>query len=84
MPIKAGQWHHLAAVKRGTALQLFLDGNLAGSSPAPEFPVTAARDCALGGNPHYAGNEHLAATFADFGLWARAWSEPELRQAAAQ
>ncbi len=82
VPINAGQWHHLAAVKRGATLQLFLDGKVAGSSPAPEFSVTAARDCALGGNPHYTGDEHLAATFADFGLWARAWSEPELRQAA--
>jgi DUF1680 family protein len=76
--IEAGRWYYVAAVKRGATLSLFLDGKPAGSSAAPETTTTTARDCALGGNPHFSGNEFLAATFSDFGLWARALSEDEL------
>jgi uncharacterized protein len=83
VPIKAGQWHRVAAVKRGTTLTLFLDGKPVGSSPAPEFSTTAAEDCALGGNPHFTGNEFLAATFTDFGLWSRALSDEEVQSLAA-
>ena len=81
VPIDTG-WHHVAAVKRGATLTLFLDGQRAGSCAAPEFTTTSARDCALGGNPHFTGNEFLPATFADFSLWARALSSEELRQIA--
>src|SRR2546426_11152325 len=70
----------VAAVKRGAALALFVDGQQAGSGSAPEFTTTAARDCALGGNPHFGGNEFLAGTFSHFGLWNRALSEDELRR----
>ena len=82
VPLDTGRWHQVAAVKRGATLTLILDGQPAGSCPAPEFTITAARDCALGGNPHFTGNEYLAATFAEFGLWNRALSIEELRQAA--
>ena len=82
-PITAGSWHHVAAVKTGTALELFLDGKPAGSCSAPGFNTTAARDCALGGNPHFTGNEFLAASFADFGMWERALSVAEIQRLAA-
>lgn len=78
----AGEWHHVAAVKSGTKLELFLDGQPAGSRTVVEFNTTTAHDCALGGNPHFSGNEFLAATFADFGLWERALSADELKQLA--
>ncbi|HMC67004.1 MAG TPA: LamG-like jellyroll fold domain-containing protein, partial [Gemmataceae bacterium] len=76
--IEAGRWYHVAAVKRGATLSLFLDGRPAGSGTTAEFTTTAARDCALGGNPHFSGNEFLAGTFADFGLWARALTDQEV------
>ena len=82
--IAAGEWHHVAAVKQGTKLELFLDGQPAGSRTVGEFNTTTAHDCALGGNPHFSGNEFLAATFADFGLWERALSADELKQLAAK
>jgi DUF1680 family protein len=78
--IEAGRWYHVAALKQGATIRLFLDGKLAGSGTAPEFTTTTARDCALGGNPHFSGNEFLAATVADFGLWARALSANELER----
>ena len=84
VPLDVRQWHHVAAVKRGDALTLFLDGRQVGSGAAPPFSLTSASDCALGGNPHFTGNEFLAATFADFGFWARALSEEELHHLASQ
>ena len=46
---------------------------------APRFPTTTAHDCALGGNPHFSGDESPAATFADFGFWEQALSTEELQ-----
>jgi hypothetical protein len=82
VPIDAGRWHRVCAVKRGETLALFLDGQPAGSCAAPRFTTTAARDCALGDNPHFSGDESLAASFADFGFWERALSAEELRRLA--
>ena len=82
--LEAGRWYHAAAVKRDATLTLFVDGHVVGSTTVPAGSNTAAQDCALGGNPHFGGNEFLAATFADFGLWARALEEEELRRLAAE
>jgi uncharacterized protein len=78
--VKVGEWHLFAAVKRGSTLTLFCDGQSVGSTPVPQFTTTTARDCALGGNPHFGGNECLAATFAEFGLWTRALSQEEMER----
>ena len=83
-PISTRTWHHVAAVKRGATLKLFLDGQPADSCAAPEFITTATRDCALGGNPKFTGNEFLAAAFADFGLWERALSPAEVERLVSQ
>lgn len=76
--IEAGRWYGVAAVKRGSQLTLYVDGRAVGSCGAPEFSTTLAQDCALGGNPHYGGNEFLAARFADFRFYARALSAEEV------
>jgi hypothetical protein len=78
--IDAGAWHCVAAVKRGGTLILYLDGKQMGTASVPEFITTSAHDCALGGNPHFSGNEFLDATFSEFGFWARAFSEAELKE----
>jgi hypothetical protein len=82
--LAAGAWHHVAAVKRGGTLTLFVEGKAVGSCAAPEFTTTQAKDCALGGNPNFTGNEFLAARFADFAVFARALSEPEVQRLAAR
>ena len=82
VPIEAGRWHRVCAVKHAESLALFLDGQPAGSCAAPRFTTTAAHDCALGGNPHFGGDESLPATFADFGFWERALSAEELQRLA--
>jgi uncharacterized protein len=82
VPIEAGRWHRVCAVKRGENLALFLDGQPAGSCNVPRFTTTGAHDCALGGNPHFSGDESLAASFADLGFWERALSAEELQRLA--
>ncbi len=82
--IEPGRWHHVAAAKRGTTLTLFLEGRAAGSTAAPRFATTTARDCALGGNPHFTGDEFLGATFANFSFWGRGLSDDEVRRLAAE
>ncbi len=81
--ITAGEWYHVAAVKRGTQLELFVNGKSAGSIAVPDVNSTTSEACALGGNPRYSGNEFLAATFADFGLWDRALTVDEIKRLSA-
>ena len=76
--VSNGTWHHVAAVKRGGTLSLFVDGQSVGSCAAPEFTTTQAKNCALGGNPHLTGNEFLAARFADFSVFDRALTGAEI------
>lgn len=81
--LETGRWYALAAIKRGGTLTLFVDGRSVGSCAAPAFTTTQAQVCALGGNPHFGGNEFLAARFADFHFYARALSSGEIKALAA-
>jgi hypothetical protein len=58
-PVELGRWYEVTAAKRGPRLSLIIDGNDRGSSSVPEWVLTKARDFALGGNPHFQGNEYL-------------------------
>jgi hypothetical protein len=80
--LEPGRWYAVAAVKRDGTLSLLVDGKKVGSCAVPMYLPTQATDCALGGNPHYSGNEFLAATFADFAFYARALSDAELQRLA--
>jgi DUF1680 family protein len=77
--VEAGRWYPVAAVKRGATLTLYVDGKPVGSCGVPEFLTPQAQDCALGGNPHFRGNEFLAARFADFRFYAKALSAEEIQ-----
>jgi len=80
--VETNRWYALAAVKQAGTLTLYLDGQPVGSCAAPEFLATQSELCALGGNPRYPGNEHLAARVADFHVWARALTPAEVRRLA--
>ena len=82
LTLEPGRWYAVAAVKREGTLRLLVDGKTIGSCAAPMYLPTQATDCALGGNPHYSGNEFLAASFADFAFYARALSDAELQRLA--
>lgn len=76
--LEVGRWYHVAFLKSGTTLTLFLDGKARGQTTVPLLIYSRARDLALGGNPHYAGNEFLAARFARFTVYSRALTEREI------
>ncbi|MEK7685494.1 MAG: beta-L-arabinofuranosidase domain-containing protein [Verrucomicrobiota bacterium] len=82
VPVEPGRWHHLAAVKSGGRLELYVDGQSRGSTAAPQLLSDKGRDIALGGNPHYSGNEFLAAQFAGFAFYGRALSAAEVAELA--
>ena len=81
--VEPDRWHHLAVVKSGSRVRLFVDGTPRAEMLAPAAPVTAATDIALGGNPHHTGDEYLPAHFADFRFYARAIEAEEVRALAA-
>jgi hypothetical protein len=82
VPLEAGRWVHLAAVKRGARLLLYVDGIESASSEAPVEVESEAENLALGGNPNFPGNEFLPASLADFRLYARALAPEEIRDLA--
>jgi hypothetical protein len=71
-------------VKAGTSLSLFVDGQRRGQATVPLYLQTKARDVALGGNPHFSGNEFLAARFAQFTILSRALNPDEVKASAAE
>jgi uncharacterized protein len=82
LAIEPGQWRHVAAVKARDRLTLYLDGKPGPTVAAPLFVHSSSEEVALGGNPRHAGNEFLAAAFADFRLYGRALSAAEIVKAA--
>jgi uncharacterized protein len=58
-PIELNRWHEVSVTKAGSKLTLVLDGKERASCTVPEFMSTRARDFALGGNPHFPGNEFI-------------------------
>jgi hypothetical protein len=84
VPIRAGEWIHVAAVKRGPRLALHVDGEERAAVAVPEVVFSDAGSIALGGNPNFGGNESLAAAVAEFTLAARALGAEEIRELAAR
>jgi hypothetical protein len=81
-PIAAARWMHVAAVKEGPRLHLYLDGKRRSSVEVPRAVSSSALNVALGANPNYVGNEYLEAALADFRLYARALSAGEVEKLA--
>jgi DUF1680 family protein len=77
MPV--GVWTHVAAVKQGNSLKLYLNGEAVATGPAPMIVVSAAKDVALGNNPHHSADESVSAAFDDFALHARAFTIDEVQ-----
>ncbi|NQT52184.1 glycoside hydrolase family 127 protein [bacterium] len=79
-PVKLDAWTHVAAVKQGARLTLYINGKPLASTAVPERVVSMAHDFALGGNPHYGGAEFLACRLAALSFHARALSAKEIQQ----
>ena len=79
VPVGPDRWYHVAAVKAGERLTLYVDGKPAGSMQVPADVHSAARDFALGANPHYTGqSEHLACRLRGLTFLVRALGPEEV------
>jgi hypothetical protein len=79
--VEPGRWYHAAVVKSGSQLALYVDGKPAARITAAGEVHSAARDFALGGNPHYTGpSEHLACRVARLAFYARAMAPHEIAE----
>ena len=76
--IPLNEWHHIAAVKSGTTLTLYIDGKNVAATEVPAVITTSSRLFALGGNPVFAGPEFLPADFAELVVRNRALSKEEV------
>ena len=82
LAVEVGTWMHVAAVKQGARLTLYINGKSFASAKVPERVVSSAGDFAIGGNPHYHGPEFLAARLADLRVYARAVPADEVHRLA--
>jgi len=78
--IRTEKWYHVAAVKHGKQLTLYVDGQARTSTTVPATVSSNAETFAVGGNPNYTGPEFLAAKLADLRFYARALSAQEVKQ----
>jgi hypothetical protein len=79
VPVEPGRWYHVAVVKSGSQVTLYVDGKRAGAMAVPVEIQSSARDFALGGNPHFTGlSEHLACRLARLTMHVRAMTPGEI------
>jgi len=76
--LEPDRWAHVAAVKDGGVLRLFVNGREVASCPAPERVRTMAREIGIGFNPFFAGGEYFAGCIDDFAFWNRALTAEEI------
>ncbi|MHB0960119.1 MAG: beta-L-arabinofuranosidase domain-containing protein [Pirellulaceae bacterium] len=79
VPIEQNTWYDVCVVKRGNDLTLFLDGKPVETIRVPAAIASAARDFALGGNPHFTGlSEQLPCCVANLELITRPLTQEEV------
>jgi len=79
VPVGAGRWRHVAAVKAGARLALYLDGQLQETIEVPAALNTAARVCALGGNPNYSATSSWPPISPTSSSLSAPWMPPKSR-----
>jgi hypothetical protein len=77
--VEKGKWIHIAAVKTGTRLLLYLNGEVAGQASAHSDIRTESRFLGVGFNPLFPGGEFFRGQLDHFAFYARALSEEEIR-----
>ena len=80
LPLSEGEWTHLAAVKQGNRLTLYINGEAASVTDAPEKVNSASLEAAFGANPRYSGGEHFHGCISDALFLACALSAVEIEQ----
>lgn len=80
--IETGRWVHVAAVKEGAELRLYVDGRQAGTAAVPEVIESATRSFAVGANPHFEGDEYFDGRVESFSFHAKALTDERIRELA--
>ncbi len=78
VPVENGKWFHVAAVKQGGSLALYIDGKKRQRIDVPETVSSESVEAGIGFNPLYSGGEHFAGTIDDCKFYGRALSEDEV------
>ena len=76
--LKNGEWVHVAAVKQGGMLSLYVNGTVAQSAAAAVKVITESTDIGIGYNPLFSGGEHFRGKLDDFTFYGRALSVEEI------
>jgi len=74
--ISVGEWHHLAATYNGSALKLYVDGNLVATPKAATPLSTGAFPLFIGGNPLW--GEFFKGTIDEVRVYNRALTDGEI------
>lgn len=77
-PLENGRWVHVAAVKEGTTLTLYVNAQPAHTTAVPEYVRSQSTTIGIGFNPLYPGGEHFIGKMDDFVFYARALSASEV------
>ncbi|MCC7491251.1 MAG: glycoside hydrolase family 127 protein [Fimbriimonadaceae bacterium] len=81
--ITLGRWYHIAGVRQGPRLRLYVDGQLASETAcAATGPSSATTQLGVGCNPLFGGDERLPGAAAAAALYARALTAAEVAAAA--
>jgi hypothetical protein len=80
-PVEWGKWIHVAAVKEGPRLRLYVNGGQVDETGVPEEILgTTAEDIALGANPHHTGPEFYTGRIQDFAFYGMAMGAEEVKR----
>lgn len=84
VPLVNARWTHIAAVKEGASLTLYVDGKPARTTAVPEYVRSESHLVGVGFNPCLGGDvEHFTGKIAEVALYARALSGDEIAKMAA-
>lgn len=78
--IEAKRWYHVAVIKSGSKLSLYLNGELKQTIDAPVCYCAPAHRIALGGNPNSPGDEYFHGSIDDFVFSTKALSAEEIKK----
>jgi DUF1680 family protein len=79
--VEQGKWVHLAAVKQGATLTLYVNGKAAQTTAVQEYVRSMSTQIGIGFNP-LIGSEHFIGRIADVAFYARALTADEIKAAA--
>jgi len=80
IPLKENEWRHVAAVKKGNTLTLYINGAPGAPATVPEKPNSNSHEVAFGANPRYSGGEHFHGCISDALFFARALEVGEIQR----